>query len=65
MNDKNFYRIDNEYDYLNDYTKKDLAATYFWGMSGVITGTAFVLFLILKLFNIINWSWWWVTAPLW
>lgn len=29
---------------------------------------AFVLFLtfmILKLCNVINWSWWWVTAPLW
>jgi len=25
----------------------------------------FVVFLILKLCNIIAWSWWWVTAPLW
>lgn len=25
----------------------------------------FVVFLILKLTGYINWSWWWVTAPLW
>lgn len=25
----------------------------------------FLLFLALKLTEIIDWSWWWVTAPLW
>lgn len=25
----------------------------------------FLLFLTLKLCHLINWSWWWVTAPLW
>ncbi len=25
----------------------------------------FLLFLGLKLGNVIDWSWWWVTAPLW
>ncbi len=25
----------------------------------------FLVFLVLKLTNVINWSWWWVTAPLW
>lgn len=25
----------------------------------------FVVFLILKLTGYIDWSWWWVTAPLW
>jgi hypothetical protein len=25
----------------------------------------FVVFLVLKLSNTIDWSWWWVTAPLW
>ena len=25
----------------------------------------FLIFLTLKLANVINWSWWWVTAPLW
>lgn len=28
-------------------------------------GLLFLLFLTLKLTNVINWSWWWVTAPLW
>ncbi len=30
-----------------------------------ICGTLFIIFLILKLTKIIDWSWWWVTAPLW
>jgi len=25
----------------------------------------FIVFLILKLVGTIDWSWWWVTAPLW
>lgn len=25
----------------------------------------FVVFLVLKLTDVIDWSWWWVTAPLW
>ena len=25
----------------------------------------FIVLLVLKLTNIIAWSWWWVTAPLW
>ena len=25
----------------------------------------FVVFLVLKLTHNINWSWWWVTSPLW
>lgn len=28
-------------------------------------GTLFIVFLILKLVGVINWSWWWVTAPIW
>ena len=31
------------------------------GFSGIL----FVVFLILKLTGCIDWSWWWVTAPLW
>ena len=34
--------------------------------SGIIfCGLLFLVFLVLKLTNIINWSWWWITAPLW
>lgn len=25
----------------------------------------FIVFLVLKLTYVIDWSWWWVTAPLW
>jgi hypothetical protein len=25
----------------------------------------FVIFLILKLMEYIDWSWWWITSPLW
>ena len=34
--------------------------------SGIsFAGLLFIVFLVLKLTNVINWSWWWVTAPLW
>ena len=25
----------------------------------------FVIFLTLKLVGVIDWSWWWITSPLW
>ena len=34
--------------------------------NGIGIGTIlFIVFLVLKLTNTIDWSWWWVTAPLW
>ncbi len=33
------------------------------GISSV--GLLGVLFVALKLLGIINWSWWWITAPFW
>ncbi|KKM04284.1 hypothetical protein LCGC14_1765850 [marine sediment metagenome] len=30
-----------------------------------LLGAVFLLFLYLKLTDHIDWSWWWVTAPLW
>jgi len=30
-----------------------------------LPGALFITFLVLKLCGVINWSWWWVTAPLW
>ena len=34
--------------------------------SGIgLTGALFVVFLVLKLTGNIDWSWWWVTSPLW
>lgn len=32
--------------------------------SGVI-GLLGVVFVALKLCGVINWSWWWITAPFW
>ena len=34
--------------------------------NGLGLGTVlFLIFLVLKLTNYIDWSWWWITAPLW
>lgn len=30
-----------------------------------IAGVTFIVFLVLKLVGVIDWSWWWVTSPLW
>ena len=30
-----------------------------------VMGLLGVAFVILKLCHVINWSWWWVTAPFW
>ena len=30
-----------------------------------LTAVLFVVFLVLKLTGNIDWSWWWVTSPLW
>ena len=29
------------------------------------TGLLGIAFVVLKLCHVINWSWWWVTAPFW
>ena len=44
-------------------SKNDKTTIQFGGTS--FTGLLFLVFLTLKLTNVINWSWWWVTAPLW
>ena len=28
-------------------------------------GLLFIVFVVLKLTHVIEWSWWWVTSPLW
>ena len=34
--------------------------------SGIgVVGMTFIVFLVLKLCGVIDWSWWWITAPLW
>lgn len=33
--------------------------------SGLIMGLLGIVFVTLKLCGVIDWSWWWVTAPFW
>lgn len=35
------------------------------GCVGLPMFTLFVVFLVLKMTNTVDWSWWWVTCPLW
>lgn len=30
-----------------------------------LLGAVFIVFLVLKLTDQIDWSWWWITAPIW
>lgn len=34
-------------------------------ISGGFSILLFLIFLVLKLCNVIDWSWWWVFSPLW
>ena len=43
--------------------KKQVTQISIFGFN--LTTDLFIIFLILKLANIITWSWWWVTSPLW
>ena len=29
------------------------------------TGLLAIVFIVLKLTGVVNWSWWWVLAPIW
>lgn len=44
---------------MND--NKSNAASGGIGFTGLLT----IAFIVLKLCNVINWSWWWVLSPLW
>ena len=45
------------------YNNKSTASTTGGGIG--FTGLLTIAFIILKLCNVINWSWWWVLSPLW
>lgn len=30
-----------------------------------VSGVLLIVFIVLKLIGVINWSWWWVLSPLW
>jgi hypothetical protein len=41
--------------------KEAKVTTHGIGFTGLLT----VAFIVLKLTNVISWSWWWVLSPLW
>ena len=45
----------------NNMSKKQTTTV----ISSSLTTTLFAVFLVLKLTGNIDWSWWWVTSPLW
>lgn len=51
-----------EYDIYKEYDKKTSTAAK-GGMS--FLEVLLLVFIILKLCKIINWSWWWVLSPIW
>ena len=46
---------------MTDNNSKNIIVSGGIGFTGLLT----IVFIVLKLLNIINWSWWWVLAPLW
>lgn len=51
-----------EYDLYKEYDKKTSTAA----KGGVnFLEVLLIVFIVLKLCHVINWSWWWVLSPLW
>jgi phosphoglycerol transferase MdoB-like AlkP superfamily enzyme len=44
---------------MNENTKTSI------NIGGGLGNMLFITFLVLKLTKVIDWSWWWVTSPLW
>ena len=51
-----------EYDMYKEYNKKN-NATVNTGMK--FCDVLLIVFIVLKLCKVINWSWWWVLSPFW
>lgn len=51
-----------EYDIYKEYDKKTTAAAS-GGMK--FCDVLLIVFIVLKLCKVINWSWWWVLSPFW
>jgi hypothetical protein len=45
---------------MNSHTQQDVSSRGV-GFSGLLT----ITFITLRLLGVINWSWWWVLAPIW
>jgi len=37
----------------------------FWNLGQNVSSVALLAFIVLKLAEVIDWSWWWVLSPLW
>lgn len=46
---------------MNNNKKNNTSGGSGLGLGGVLG----VVFIVLKLVGVINWSWWWVLSPLW
>lgn len=42
-----------------------MKSTVLFGSLIVFCGLLFFTLLILKITSIVDWSWWWITAPIW
>jgi len=51
----------------NSYKKIIVHRHYHEGGKGGIgiVGTLTIIFIVLRLVNVIDWSWWWVLSPIW
>ena len=49
-------------DWIDDYDMVDDMLTCCLLFSPSCTG---ILFIILKLLDVLDWSWWWITSPFW
>ncbi len=49
--------------YINNSSSSRATASASGGVG--FCGLLFIALLVLKLTGVIDWSWWWITAPLW
>ena len=49
--------------YINNSSSSKATASASGGVG--FCGLLFIALLVLKLTHVIDWSWWWITAPLW
>ncbi len=51
--------------YINNSSSSTSKATATASGGVGFCGLLFIALLVLKLTHVIDWSWWWITAPLW
>lgn len=51
------------YNYYENEKKSNTSTAASGGIG--FTGLLTIAFIVLKLTNVIDWSWWWVLSPLW